>query len=236
MKRILVVDDDPQIVEMLNTYLTGEGFEVQGARDIRAARGALEPACPDLVLLDLMLDQDDGWALGREMHQRGIPFLIVTARQDVVDRIAGLEMGAEDFVSKPFDLRELLARIRVVLRRAHEPAATQLERSDVLSFQGWRLNAAAFELTDPAGKSVELTSTELMLLQTFARNPGRLLTRNQISTEVLHRDWTAGDRSVDMLVSKLRGKIEPDSRHPTFIKTRRGLGYVFTTTVTTEPG
>lgn len=238
MRRVLVVDDDPHFCNVVKEYLTGQGFEVVLARDRESALTQLAKTRPDIVLLDLMLGEDDGFALGREIHREAIPFVIVSGRQEAMDRVAGLEMGADDFVTKPFELRELLARIRAVLRRASAPpfgTTVSLDAGQVVYFEGWCLDLMAFELTDPAGDVVDLTSTELMLLAAFARHPGRVLTRGQISEEVLHKEWSGGDRSVDALVSRLRNKIEPDPENATFIKTRRGLGYVFALRVSTEP-
>ncbi len=238
MRRVLVVDDDPHFSNVVREYLTGQGFEVVLARDRESALAQLARSRPDVVLLDLMLGEDDGFVLGREIHREAIPFVIVSGRQEAMDRVAGLEMGADDFVTKPFELRELLARIRAVLRRASAPpldTTVFLDASQAVYFEGWCLDLMAFELTDPGGDVVDLTSAELMLLAAFARHPGRVLTRGQISEEVLHKEWESGDRSVDALVSRLRNKIEPDSENPTFIKTRRGLGYVFALRVSTEP-
>ena len=237
MRRILVVDDDPQFSNVVKEYLTGEGFEVVLARDHESGRAQLAIARPDLVLLDLMLGEDDGFILGREIHRQAIPFVIVSARQEAADRIVALEMGAEDFVTKPFELRELRARIRVVLRRAsvtpRSPTASLDDSQALYCFEGWRLDLIAGELTDPAGDRVDLTSAELMLLVAFARRPRRVLTRSQISEEILHKEWKSGDRSVDMLVLRLRNKIERDPNR-TFIKTRRGVGYVFALRVSRE--
>ena len=237
MRRILVVDDDPQFSNVVKEYLTGEGFEVVLARDHESTLAEVAKARPDVVLLDLMLGEEDGFVLGREIHRQAIPFVIVSARQESTDRVVGLEMGAEDFVTKPFELRELLARIRVVLRRASVPPSTTAALDDsqaVCWFEGWRLDVAQYQLTDPAGDLVDLTSAELMLLAAFARHPGRVLTRDQISAEVLNKEWESDDRSVDMLVSRLRTKIERDPNR-TFIRTRRGVGYVFVLRVSTEP-
>lgn len=236
MRHILVVDDDPDVGDILSEYLTGEGFDVAVASDAAAARDELAQSRPDVVLLDLMLGDEDGLALGREIHQIAIPFLIVSGRREPVDRVVGLEMGADDFVTKPFDLRELLARIRSVLRRATGPAPErELESSQALHFEGWRLDLVAYELTDPGGKDIQLTSTEMALLEAFARHPGRVLTRERISEDVLRKSWIPGDRSVDMLVSRLRSKIEHDADRPHLIKTRRNLGYAFTASVTPRP-
>ena len=238
MRRILVVDDDPQFSSVVKEYLTGEGFEVVLARDHDSARTQLAFARPDLVLLDLMLGEEDGFVLGHEIQREAIPFVIVSARQETTDRVAGLEMGAEDFITKPFELRELLARVRVALRRASAPppsAPSDLDDSRaVYCFEGWRLDVMAAELTDPAGERADLTGTELMLLVAFARRPRRVLTRGEISEEILNKAWRSGDRSVDMLVQRLRSKLKQDASR-TFINTRRGVGYVLAVKVSREP-
>ena len=237
---ILVVDDDPRIRTMLRRYLTGEGFVVNEAADGAAMRTALDREAIDLVLLDLVMPGEDGLSLARHIRQRSeIPVIMLSGKGDLIDRVVGLEAGADDYITKPFELREVLARIRTVMRRARPrpsppPAASVTVDEEALVFDGWRLDLLRRDLHRPSGESVFLTAGEFELLRVFAHHPNRVLRRDQIMDLVKGRDWAAYDRAVDTQVVRLRRKVEPDPSNPTLIKTVRGGGYVFTAAV--KPG
>lgn len=242
---ILVVDDDPRIRSMLRRYLTDEGFRVSEAADGAAMRETMEKDSPDLVLLDLMIPGDDGFALARHIRQRATtPIIMLTGKSDLIDRVAGLEAGADDYIAKPFHLREVLARIKTVLRRAHPvaaappPAASAPQASetptatDVFAFSGWRFDLTKRELRREDGEIVSLTTGEFALLRTFVLNANRVLNRDQLMDMVKGREWSAYDRTIDTQVVRIRKKIERDPNHPELIKTVRSAGYVFSTVVT----
>lgn len=236
---ILIVDDEPRIRTMLRRYLVEEGFRVSEAADGAAMRAALGGKV-DLVLLDLMMPGEDGLTLARHIRQRGtIPIIMLTGKGDVIDRVAGLEAGADDYLAKPFHLREVLARIRSVLRRAPSggaaapgaEAAAAAVSGETLAFLGWRLDLVRRELRAPSGDAVPLTTAEFELLRVFAEHPNRVLNRDQLMDLLKGREWSAFDRTVDTQVARLRRKIERDPKHPELIKTVRGAGYVFAAAV-----
>lgn len=233
--RILVVDDDPRLREMLRRFLQQEGFTVALAADGGAMRKELAARPFDLVLLDLVLPGEDGLALARELRSGSdMPIIILSGKGDTIDRVVGLELGADDYLPKPFHLRELLARVRTVLRRSggrREEAPPPAVAEGQLAFEGWRIDPARRELRDPEGRTVELTSGEFELLLCFARHPQRVLTRDQIMDLTRGRDWSPLDRSIDNQVRRLRKKVEADPDAPQLIKTVRGAGYVFTPSV-----
>lgn len=239
---ILVVDDDARIRSMLRRYLKDEGFEISEAEDGQTLRSALAGRPADLVLLDLVLPGEDGFTLAHYIRQRSsTPIIMLTGKGDVIDRVAGLEAGADDYIAKPFHLREVLARIRTVLRRAQTtPSApsppaieTAIHTNDnpTLRFEGWTLDCARRELTNSSGKLVALTTGEFELLRAFALHPNRVLDRDMLMDFVKGREWAAYDRSIDAQVVRLRKKIEGDPAHPKLIKTVRGAGYLFAATV-----
>lgn len=239
---ILVVDDDARIRSMLRRYLKDEGFDISEAEDGQTLRTALAGRPADLVLLDLVLPGEDGFTLAHYIRQRSsTPIIMLTGKGDVIDRVAGLEAGADDYIAKPFHLREVLARIRTVLRRAQTTQSapssaaieTAIHRNDnpTLSFEGWTLNCAKRELTNSSGKPVALTTGEFELLRAFTLNPNRVLDRDMLMDFVKGREWAAYDRSIDAQVVRLRKKIEGDPAHPKLIKTVRGAGYLFAATV-----
>jgi len=239
--RILVVDDEPRIRNMLRRYLAEEGFQVGEAADGAELRRELERAPADLVLLDLVMPGEDGLSLARMIRQRSqVPIIMLTGKGDLIDRVAGLEAGADDYIAKPFHLREVLARIRTVLRRVPaEPAraapakgaAGEPEAGQVLAFEGWRLDLLRRELSSPAGAAVPLTTGEFDLLRAFALHPNRVLNRDQLMDLVKGREWAAFDRAIDAQVVRLRKKIEADPAKPRLIKTVRGAGYIFAAAV-----
>lgn len=238
---VLVVDDEPRIRKMLRRYLVDEGFKVSEAADGAATRSVLERETVHLVLVDWMMPGEDGLSLARYIRQRSeIPIIMLTGKGDLIDRVVGLEAGADDYIVKPFELREVLARIRTVMRRAGARAAPAApvpapgagrDVSEVLVFQGWRLDLVRRELNRPTGQPVPLTAAEFELLRVFASHPNRVLSRDQLMDLVKGREWAAYDRAIDSQIVRLRKKIELDPSDPALIKTIRGAGYVFATTV-----
>jgi DNA-binding response OmpR family regulator len=231
--RILVVDDDPRIRTMLSRYLEDEGFAVALAENGDTFRAELARAPADVVLLDINLPGEDGLTLARELRARdpGIGIVMLTGRGDVIDRVVGLEVGADDYIPKPFHLREVLARIKTVLRRSRRPdaaAAPAGEAADCLRFEGWQIDLGRRQLTGPDGREVALTSGEFDLLRVFVQNPHKVLDRDRLMDLTRGRDWSVYDRSIDTQVSRLRKKIEADQGNPALIKSVRGVGYVFT--------
>ena len=228
-KRILIVDDDPELRELLRGYLGGNGYEVDAAEDGAAMRRKMAAAAPDLVILDLMLPGEDGLALCREVRAApataALPILMLTARGEDTDRIVGLEMGADDYLPKPFNPRELLARIRSILRRAGENAAREVP-ARALTFAGWTLDLAARHLVGADGVVVAISSGEFKLLRAFAENPFRVLSRDQLMDVLAGREAGPFDRSVDVMVHRLRRRLGDDAREPALIKTVRSEGYM----------
>jgi len=225
---LLVVEDDPDIIELIRRYFSAQGFEVSAASDGTAMRAALESRVVDAVLLDLGLPGEDGFALTRYLRERWKgALIIVTGRGDSIDRVVGLELGADDYVTKPFDLRELLARVRSVLRRATQKAVDS-GAGQVMRFGGHRLDLASRSLTDPHGNSIPLTSGEFELLSALLSQPNRVLSRDDLMNRIHGRDAGPFDRAIDVQIGRLRRKIETDPSHPAMIKSVRGAGYLFT--------
>ncbi len=235
--RILIVDDDPQVGRLLSRYLEREGFNIQVCHSAKEMRDALKGFSADLLILDLSLPGDDGLTLTREIRQNsGIGIIILTGKDTPVDRVVGLELGADDYVTKPFDERELLARIRTVLRRTQNRQPDSVDeastdRPPAVRFAEWRLDMGARELTSGAGQSVELTTMEFELLSVLVSNPNRVMSRDQLLEKCTGRSWDPYDRAIDTLIVKLRRKLESDPKHPQIIKTVRGAGYIFTPAV-----
>ncbi|MBJ7311236.1 response regulator [Rugamonas sp. CCM 8940] len=235
---ILIVDDDREIRELLATYLQKNGMRVTLAANGRQMRAALEDGPVDLIVLDLMLPGEDGLTLCRNLRAgawRATPVLMLTALAEETDRIIGLEMGADDYLSKPFAVRELLARIRAVLRRARMLPPNLLQQQDepapLLHFGDWRLDTSARHLLDAADTMVALSGAEYRLLRVFLDHPQRVLTRDQLLNLTQGRDADQFDRSIDLLVSRLRQRLGDGAREPRYIKTLRGEGYVFSASV-----
>ena len=219
---ILIVDDDASLRAALGDYLSGAGYAVRTADGGAAMDARLAEALPDLVVLDVMMPGEDGLSICRRLQGRA-PVLMLSAMGETTDRIVGLEVGAADYLPKPFEPRELLARIRAVLRR---PVQADAAMDRPLAFEGWRLEAEARRLTDPTGTAVELTSGEFALLLTFVRSAGRILSRDQI-LENTHGPLAENfDRAVDLAVSRLRRKLERTGQ-AALIETVRGAGYRF---------
>jgi two-component system OmpR family response regulator len=226
---ILVVDDDTEIRNLLREYLQQQGYRVTALPDGRGLRAAVDTAPPDLVILDVMMPGEDGLTLCRELRARsGVPIIMLTARGEETDRIVGLELGADDYIAKPFSPRELLARIKSVLRRARAlPENLRQGESGVFRFAGWTLDAATRNLTSPDGVVVALSGTDFRLLKIFVDHPNRVLTRDQLIDLMLAREAGPYDRAIDIQVSRLRQRLGEDAKEPVIIKTVRGQGYVF---------
>lgn len=225
---ILIVDDDREIRQLLTAFLTRHGLRVDAAADGPAMDKLLAAGRFDLVVLDLMLPGEDGLALCRRLRSTSdLPIIMLTALAEEIDRIVGLEMGADDYVVKPFSPRELLARIKAVLRRTESIAALPGDPGKTLRFEGWRLDLGKRELHSPEGVLMPLTSGEFDLLATLAQRPQRVLNRDQLLDLTRGRTASAYDRSIDVQLSRLRRKIESDPNQPALIKTVRGGGYLF---------
>jgi len=231
---ILVVDDDREIRSLVAQLLRKHGFRVTDAPDGREMMQVLENGRFDLVVLDLMLPGEDGLSLCRRVRATSaLPIIMLTAMGEETDRIVGLEMGADDYLPKPFNPRELLARIRAVLRRAGGEVPEAAEEGGALRrFEGWSLDTAKRELRAPDGTLVPLTAGEYDLLAAIVERPGRVLSRDQLLDLTRGRDAVPFDRSVDVQISRLRRKLEVDAKEPQIIKTVRGGGYVFACEVT----
>ncbi|MBK1838461.1 response regulator [Azospirillum sp. YIM B02556] len=228
---VLIVDDDRDIRELVSGYLKRNGLRVTLAADGRQMRSFLEHDRVDLVVLDIMMPGDDGLVLCRELRagrHAATPVLMLTARNDEMDRILGLEMGADDYLAKPFAARELLARIKAILRRARMlPPNLQIsEAGQLLSFGNWRLDTIARHLLDGDGTAVALSGAEYRLLRVFLDHPQRVLSRDQLLNLTQGREAELFERSVDLLVSRLRQRLRDDAREPSHIKTVRNEGYV----------
>ncbi|HHA2747706.1 TPA: response regulator [Stenotrophomonas maltophilia] len=236
---ILIVDDHADIRDPLTDYLRRFDFEVESAVDGQDMRRRLERRSYDLILLDVMLPGENGLSLCRHVSERiGTPVVLLTAVSEQADKVAGLEVGADDYVVKPFDPRELVARIRSVLRRARAEAVTnEQERQNraQMIFSGWTLDVEARELRDPRQKVVSIGTAEYHLLRAFLDNPFRVLSRSHLLDLTQRANSEVFDRSIDSQISRLRKKLEADPRHPTLLKTVRGDGYLFATSVTSEP-
>lgn len=229
-KHLLVVDDDPKLRDLLRRYLTENQFEVSLAHDGPAMNRLLQRQPVDLIVLDLMLPGEDGLSIVRRLRAAGetTPVIMLTAKGDDVDRIVGLEMGADDYIAKPFNPRELLARINAVLRRqpaADVPGAPSTEPGEI-EFGEFRLNLSQRTLTR-AGEPVPLTSGEFAVLKVFARHPRIPLSREKLMMLARGREYSAFDRSLDVQISRLRKLIEADPQHPRYLQTVWGVGYVF---------
>jgi two-component system OmpR family response regulator len=230
--RIVVVEDDREIGPLVRALLEREGYVVELARSGTELDIALGRERADLVVLDLMLPGEDGLSICRRLRANGnLPIVMLTAKGDDVDRIIGLEIGADDYLPKPFNPRELLARIRAVLRRAAPAASTTPVAGECLRFAGYRFDLAARRLTHEDGREIELSAGDYDLLSMFVHHPQRVLSREQIMEFTKRRSWEIYDRSIDIAASRLRRKIEPDPANPSLIKTVRNGGYLFTASV-----
>ena len=232
---ILIVDDQKEICDLVQDYLSGGGYRVSTAQNGAEMHRVMAQSPVDLVILDLMLPGEDGLTLARSLRDElpNVGIIILTGRGEIVDRIIGLEMGADDYLPKPFHLRELLARVKSVLRRA---SSRGTERQSAMPrskarFSGWNLDLSSRELFSPAGKEVRLTTGEFDLLAAFVNNANQVLTRDRLLDLARNREAGPFDRTIDVQVGRLRRKLEDDPQRPTMIKTVRGSGYIFTPVV-----
>nr|WP_316642902.1 response regulator transcription factor [uncultured Roseateles sp.] len=233
---IAIVDDEIDITTLLANYLQGHGYRITPLHSGRALMELMPVDAPALVLLDLGLPGEDGFSIARQLREHWhCGLVIVTGRGDAVDKVVGLEVGADDYVTKPFDLRELLARIKAVLRRVgpvEAPAAPAPGARSRLLFAGWQLDIAARQLLDAQGQEVALTGGEFDLLSAFAQHPGRVLSRDFLLEHTRGREAAPFDRTIDVQVGRLRKKLEADAEHPQLIKSVRAAGYILVPPVT----
>jgi two-component system, OmpR family, response regulator len=231
--RILVVDDDAEVRTLLRRCFELEGYVVAEAQDGAEMRAQMVAHAAHLITLDLKLGGEDGLTLAREIRaSQNVPIIMITGKDDPIDRVVGLELGADDYVTKPFHLREVLARVRAVLRRYEnsvqaKPSAAPAADQPGYTFDGYTLRLAQRDLTNGTGRPVDLTTAEFNMLQMFAERPARVLSRDNIMDLLKGHEWSPFDRSIDSLVARLRKKIEADIDNPRLIKTVRGVGYVF---------
>ena len=229
---ILVVDDDPRIRQMLTRYFEQEGYRVSAAANGAAMRAHLSAKPIDVILLDVVMPGQDGFTIAREIRAKSdVGIIMLTGRDEVLDRVVGLEIGADDYIAKPFHLREVLARVKSVVRR-RRPAPNPAERSeksgeDVIRFDGWILDTARRRLVSPSGKDVVLTSGEFDLLAALAKHPGHVFSRETLMEHTRGHGMKAFDRTIDAQIARLRKKIERDPKSPTIVKSVRAVGYVF---------
>ncbi len=230
-RHILAVDDDPTMRKLIADYLTNHGFRVSTAADGREADRIIDEDLVDLVVLDLKLAEEDGLQLVNELRTRSnLPIIVITGHwREEIDRIVGLELGADDYLTKPFNLRELLARVRAILRRAEMDRAppSPVDKGTRYRFASWELNLRTRRLISPTGTSVALTIGEFSLLSAFLRSPQQVLSREQLLAATHLHDEEVYDRSIDVQILRLRRKLETDPSAPELIKTERGMGYVF---------
>jgi two-component system phosphate regulon response regulator OmpR len=233
LRQIIVVDDEPGLRDMVGEYLSKHGFAVRGAASGAAFDALFAELAADLVLLDVNLGPEDGFAIARRLRAShpDLPIVMLTAMGEVIDRVVGLELGADDYITKPFDLRELRARIRTILRRsdgsATTPSTPLSKGGELISFGGKSLDLLRRCLIDADGREEKLTAMEFDLLRAFARNPSRVLSRDQLLDLAHQRGMDPFDRSIDIRITRIRRKIEPDPARPSVIRTVRGAGYVF---------
>jgi DNA-binding response OmpR family regulator len=231
--RILVVDDDSDVRWMIRKYLEKHDFAVDAVEDGARMRAILEEQSYDLIILDVTMPGEDGLSLARFLRENfELGIIMVTAASEVVDRVLGLEMGADDYITKPFEPRELLARIKSVLRRSAAPHSPQARAGAAsapaqVRFGQVVLDLDTHKLLNAEGEEIQITSMEFDLLKAFADNPNKVLTRDQLLNLAHNRDWDPFDRSIDIRIARIRRKIEPDPSKPQIIKTVRGAGYIF---------
>jgi len=230
---ILIVDDEPEVRALLRTGLEAEGFTVLEAGNGAEAEAHLAGQPISLLTLDLKLGGEDGLKLARDLRaKRNTPIIMITGKGDPIDRVVGLELGADDYIAKPFLMREVIARVRAVLRRyqttdtvaSSEAAPSEGPR---YAFDGWIMDTRRREVRTPEGAACDLTTAEFNLLAILVQRPGRVLSRDELMDQLKGHDWTPMDRSIDGLVARLRKKIEPENERPHLVKTVRGVGYVF---------
>lgn len=227
---ILFVEDDREISALVARYLRDNDFRVSLAADGKEMQTIIEASRVDLVILDLMLPGEDGFTLCRRLRdQSGIPIIILTAKHEEIDRVIGLEMGADDYVTKPFSPRELLARVKAILRRVGSQSTLAYQpQAKLATFEGWKVDLARRIVENPQEARIAVTDAEFDLLRVFCERPGRVLSRDQLLEMTQGRTAGPFERSIDILVSRLRRKIEPNPQEPEYIRTVRSGGYMFT--------
>ena len=226
--QVLIVEDDADVRASTAEYLGLHGFEVVATDGGDAMRAALQKCVPDLVLLDVRMPGEDGFSLARFLRERhAVAIIMVTAAGDVVDRVVGLEVGADDYLAKPFDPRELLARVKSVLRRTRQNPAPAAGTAPRVAVGRCTLDLGAHRLLAESGEEIPLTSMEFELLRVFTEHPNRVLSRDQLLTLTRNREWEPFDRSIDIRIARLRRKLEPDPERPSLIRTVRGAGYLY---------
>lgn len=227
---IVIVEDDPVTRAKVSAYFKAEGYRVSEAEDGEQMREIIAESPADLLMIDIQLPGEDGLRLTREQRERSeAGIILVTGRSDAVDRIVGLEIGADDYVTKPFDQRELLARVKNLLRRVRQ-TRNQSPPVQLRRFQGWSLDLGSRTLSNAKGDFTDLTRAEFKALALLSANPGKVLSRDRLLHEIAHRDWDPADRTVDVVIRRLRQKLGDDSRHPRIIITSHGEGYLFAAT------
>ncbi|MCD8548842.1 MAG: response regulator transcription factor [Aeromonadaceae bacterium] len=233
-KQILIVDDDQEIRELLQEYMARAGFDVITAADGRAMYGQLEQHQPDLIILDVMMPGDDGFSLCQQIRRSSqVPIIMLTAASDEADRVIGLELGADDYIAKPFSPRELMARIKALLRRAEfrQPIKESGRR---IRFADWSLDTLSQQLVNDDGSQMDLTGSDFILLSLFLQHPGQVLDRDTISDATRGRETLPMERGIDVQISRLRQKLGDNGKSPRIIKTIRGSGYMLIAEVSHE--
>ncbi|WP_158900982.1 response regulator [Burkholderia sp. L27(2015)] len=236
MDHILIVDDDPNIRDLLREYLQGMGYGVSVATGSTQMKQIINTSRVDLVVLDLMLDGEDGLDVARDLRRRNtVPIIMLSARGGLLDRILGLEMGADDYLPKPFDPRELLAKIKTVLRRTRNtPAGRPTDAAAHINFAGWRLDTGMKQILSPEGVVVTLGGSDYRTLRTLLDSPNRPLSRDFLLEEVFGKERTPLDRAIDVCISRLRQHLKDTAREAALIRTVRNEGYMLTASVTYE--
>ncbi|WP_026959448.1 response regulator [Aliagarivorans taiwanensis] len=233
-KQLLVVDDDQEIRSLLEQYLSKSGFSVISANDGEEMSKLLEDNHPELIILDIMLPGDDGFTLCQKIRrQSNVPIIMLTANSDEMDRIVGLELGADDYIGKPFNPRELLARIKALLRRT-QAASASAQATRYIRFGNWRLDTQTQHLLHDDGDNLELSSNDYRLLQLFLQNPNQTLDRDTISDATRGRESLPMERGIDVQISRLRQRLKDDGKSPRLIRTIRGVGYMLVAQVSHE--
>lgn len=226
---VLVVEDEDATRRLLASYFESEGYQVTEAAEGSQVVDLVREHAIDLVLLDIRLPDIDGLELTKRLRSwSDVGIILVTAKKDEIDRIVGIELGADDYVTKPFNTRELFARAKNLIKRVrHSQSSKQVPDAERLEFQGWALDLNQHQLFAPDGNLVSLTEGEYQLLAALAANAPRILSRDQLLDTVSHKEWVPSDRTIDVMIARLRRKLEDDPNHPEFVKTIRGVGYTF---------
>jgi DNA-binding response OmpR family regulator len=227
-RHVLIVEDDPNISKVIVNYLEKEGYGASSVETVAAMRSRISDKDVSLVILDVGLPDEDGWSALRWLRARSdVPVVMLTGKSETVDRVIGLELGADDYIAKPFELRELLARLRSIWRRAEMSSNSEDRRENEIKFEGWILDTSSQQLKSVAGEIVHLTPAEYQILELFAKNPRVIITRDRLLDVTVGRAWVPFDRSIDVHISNLRGKLDPNPNEPSLIRTVRCSGYKF---------